>query len=280
LIGEKMREIGLEVLGSTGVPTSTDVRRVARYNEMIWVIDGHTIFEFAGQEIPVGPSQLILYPPQSDLGFRAASGVVILIGVAHFRGSIDLESPLVVGFADNELITALLAHLLWLEATAKSGWRDRAEHVLAYVIEVLLEGGQQTRLERDARFPLWLRPVIDLVRAEWREPPFRNPALPVLARAARMSPEHLTRLFRQWFGVPPVRALRLMRLQCAADLLRESNLTVKEVAGHCGFANEYHFSTAFKQVAGVSPRRYSEGIPQPSFLPPSLRRIYATLWTE
>lgn len=39
-------------------------------------------------------------------------------------------------------------------------------------------------------------------------------------------------------------------------LLEDSRLSIKEISSNCGWKNPYHFSRAFKSIAGVSPRMY------------------------
>ena len=77
-----------------------------------------------------------------------------------------------------------------------------------------------------------------------------------LARAAHVSPEHLCRLFRRSLNAGPLECLRLARLERAAALVGRSNLTFKEIAEITGFANPFHFSSAFKEVYGVAPSGY------------------------
>jgi transcriptional regulator GlxA family with amidase domain len=77
-----------------------------------------------------------------------------------------------------------------------------------------------------------------------------------LAKRANVSPEHLCRLFQKEFGAGPLQYYRKMRLQRAAVLLERSNMSIKEIAYAAAFANPYHFSRAFRQTYGKSPRAF------------------------
>ena len=80
--------------------------------------------------------------------------------------------------------------------------------------------------------------------------------------AARVSPGHLARMFRQTFGLGPVGAVELIRLARAAILLQRSNLSVGAVSEVVGFANPFHFSRRFRAAYGTAPRTYRTARPQ------------------
>lgn len=82
--------------------------------------------------------------------------------------------------------------------------------------------------------------------------------LDTIADAANMSGNHLVRLFRQHLGVTPVRYLWEVRAERGADLLRDTGLSVSEIAYRVGFATPYHFSRVIKRRFGASPRQLRE----------------------
>ncbi len=81
-------------------------------------------------------------------------------------------------------------------------------------------------------------------------------ALPDIARAAHLSPDHFGRLFHRETGQTPMRRLRSIRLQHAGRLLRQDGLRIREIARHVGFEDPLHFSRAFRAEMGCSPRAY------------------------
>lgn len=80
-----------------------------------------------------------------------------------------------------------------------------------------------------------------------------------MARALGISPSHLRARFRGSTGVSIGRHLRRLRLDKACGLLRLTPNRVTEIAEQCGFNSIYHFSRAFQQAYGVSPRAYRHG---------------------
>ncbi len=82
----------------------------------------------------------------------------------------------------------------------------------------------------------------------------RPVSLPVLAREAGVSPAQLVKLFRRHLGTTPIRHVWEVRTRRGAQLLRETGLTVGEVAFRCGFQTPFHFSRWVRELFGVSPR--------------------------
>ncbi|SFF23664.1 helix-turn-helix transcriptional regulator [Spirosoma endophyticum] len=83
------------------------------------------------------------------------------------------------------------------------------------------------------------------------------PAIALLASQAHMSEPKLRKLFKQTFGKGVFEYYQSMRMQKAAQLLRESGLTVSEVGYQLGFTNLSHFCRVFEQHMGTKPKKFS-----------------------
>ena len=86
---------------------------------------------------------------------------------------------------------------------------------------------------------------------------FTNPVrIEEIAAAVAMSPDWLTRLFREVTGTTPRDYLSHLRLECAKALLITSSHTVSEVALLSGFNNAAYFARFFRKRTGFSPRNF------------------------
>ena len=74
-----------------------------------------------------------------------------------------------------------------------------------------------------------------------------------LAKTAGISPRQLNRLFAEKLGRPTMRYYREVRLEKAQSLLRNSPLSLTEIALATGFANSSHFSRAYAAQFGQPP---------------------------
>ena len=72
-----------------------------------------------------------------------------------------------------------------------------------------------------------------------------------------VSRTQLHRKLKEMTGVPTSEFLRNIRLNEAARLIREGKINITQVSYMVGFANNSHFSTAFKKYFGMSPSEYA-----------------------
>ena len=83
--------------------------------------------------------------------------------------------------------------------------------------------------------------------------PDTNPNLETLAGIARMSPRHLTRVFREATGVTLKTFITRLKLEIAAQLLHDPKETVESVAFQCGYSDPRQLRRIFKKHYGESP---------------------------
>ena len=74
-----------------------------------------------------------------------------------------------------------------------------------------------------------------------------------LARVSRVSAAHFARSFRDAFGVPPHRYLLTRRIERAKALLRDTELSVTDIAFQTGWKSLGTFGRIFRDVTGESP---------------------------
>jgi transcriptional regulator GlxA family with amidase domain len=83
-----------------------------------------------------------------------------------------------------------------------------------------------------------------------------NLSTPRLASISNVCVGHISRLFRTQLGVSPGHCIKLLRLKCAAELLENTALSVKQVMANVGINDKSHFARDFKSTFGESPSRY------------------------
>lgn len=85
--------------------------------------------------------------------------------------------------------------------------------------------------------------------------------LPDLAKAALYSPWHALRAFAELTGKTPFDYLRAVRLSAAAKKLRDTNMSVLDVALESAFGSHEGFTKAFSREFAISPQRYRKEAP-------------------
>lgn len=115
-----------------------------------------------------------------------------------------------------------------------------------------------------------LEAVFELVAARYQD----KLTLSDLARAARLQPNYFCRTFRRVMGTTPVEYLHQYRVQVARRLLRESGLSVTEIAHATGFYDASHFSRVFSRITGLTPMRYRKSTTTPQALVSAWGSVY------
>jgi AraC family transcriptional regulator len=77
-----------------------------------------------------------------------------------------------------------------------------------------------------------------------------------LAQQVGLSPNHFAASFTEQTGRPPHRFVLAIRLERAEALLRQSTLTLAQIANDCGFSSQQHLTNAFRQHMGTTPSQY------------------------
>lgn len=81
-----------------------------------------------------------------------------------------------------------------------------------------------------------------------------NISIADVARHCNISERYLRILFAQHLKITPLNYLNQLRINKSIELLRNTELSVKEISFQCGFQSPQYFSRIFKQQTGKTPR--------------------------
>lgn len=84
-----------------------------------------------------------------------------------------------------------------------------------------------------------------------------------LARLAEMPARRFQRLVKRVFHLTPGQLLLKAHLDAAADLLLESERTIVDIAGACGYSDHSAFTRQFKATVGLTPRQFRSASEEP-----------------
>ena len=83
-----------------------------------------------------------------------------------------------------------------------------------------------------------------------------NISAEAVAKTVHLSPNYFSEYFKKQTGEKFSLFVLRLRIDFAANLLKISDLSVKEVAFESGFNSAAYFSNTFKDFYGMSPDRY------------------------
>lgn len=149
---------------------------------------------------------------------------------------------------DNPGVTHRLLKLL---AEVKTGDGHSPASIHALLLDVLHD---TQRTHHDACVPAWVKTIRELLHDRWNE----VVTLDELSQAAGVHPVTISKCFPRHFGASIGDYMRGIKVEKAAILIKNTNLTLSEIAFVCGFSDQSHFIRLFKQHTGFLPKHYQQ----------------------
>lgn len=237
-----------------GFPT---VRQAPTDYLMIWVLDGAVVGTIEGESFRAEAGDLLVfepgvahsYAPASDRGWRwawahfggtAASGI--------FRELREVGSVR-THIGANEILLAKFLNLASMSRQIGiSGRRSRMGGELLSILGLIGEllsndqrGGRMDLSDLD----LWITENLA-----------QKVSLKALSERSGYSSSHFSRLFSAAHGESPIAYVSRKKLENAAWLLEQTDLSVANVGRAVGFDDAYHFSRRFRDVYRLSPSHF------------------------
>ncbi len=235
--------------------------------ELTLVEEGTLRYEVGGREIVASAGQIVVVPREV---LHATSFLTPMRGVALWLGG-DLVAEVADSMGPGVRGSLLRASVLPVSTTRiqrllrvlvdeveeASIGHTRAAEALAesVVIEMLRRAPHESpATKKSARDPRVLSAIAQM-HASYSEPL----SVDDLAKTAKMSRFHFSRLFRDEVGQAPYQYLLQVRLAHAAELLRSGHHSVTEAALSAGFTDFSRFSKMFRKYAGRRPHEVMNG---------------------
>ena len=96
------------------------------------------------------------------------------------------------------------------------------------------------------------------LREEMQQHPEKDWSIQVLCQHTHISRSYLQRMYKIYFNKSIFEELIDFRLQKAKELLRNTELSISNIAVQCGYRSYAHFANQFKAQEGVTPSAYRE----------------------
>ena len=99
-----------------------------------------------------------------------------------------------------------------------------------------------------------LKPALEYIETHYGQPI----TLETLARLTGLSPKYFCRFFRAIVHRSPIDYVNYYRIECASGFLTTTDMTVAEIAQHCGYNDSSFFIKQFRKYKGTTPKHYRQ----------------------
>ena len=96
-----------------------------------------------------------------------------------------------------------------------------------------------------------IEPALRMIRDDYSS----DFTVDTLAEACNVSKYHFCRIFKSVMGTGAIQYLNTHRLKIADALLKNTSLSISEIADSCGFESSNYFSRLYKSSYGIPPRK-------------------------
>lgn len=100
------------------------------------------------------------------------------------------------------------------------------------------------------------KPAIDKVLSYINSNMSNYVTIKEMASVAGLSERRFREVFCEIMGMPPKRYYDALRIDTAKELLRNTPLTISQIAFRLGYSSQFHFARAFQNECGISPSHF------------------------
>jgi len=246
-------------------PGATYGPRIQNHYEFIWIMEGEATAYLDRQVIRAEAGCVLLRRPGVKDYYEWSSKRRTVHAYIHFdldpkrRALLSKSSvPLFRNMPPNDILRPLFGYLLSLDEKREPLRTELMLPALGLMIQSYVSGELSVKPQPSAHLPKAVEKAIEIIQDRASQSPPRPLRLKDLAQGANTTPENLCRLFKKALELGPLEYAKLARLDMAANQLRRTSLSLKEIALATGFYDAYHLSRSFKQVYGLSPKEFKE----------------------
>lgn len=218
--------------------------------------------ELDGKTVQVLPDSALLYSKNTPQIYRAYGDTYVNHWIHmdcletddfHLATGLPFDKPVkLTNSAEAEDIMRLIGREELSDLPSKERYMDLLIRML------LLKVGDDCRGGNSAETANPHQSALTGLRAELYNSAGQFSGVESLAAAVNLSPSHFQRLYKEQFGVSCYEDLLSARIKAAQYYLKNTNMSVKEVAAACGYENDVCFMRRFRSRTGLTPTEYRE----------------------
>ncbi len=229
---------------------------------ILYIAEGKCHAEINGQSVVAPAGSLILFMPHSRQKYAFFCQDRSISCWLHFGGEICGKLLLDLGFSGDGVYhigksNRLVSIIELMDREMKLKKSNYEVLCGAYLGEFLALAAQKMKTAENLSYQK-NRALLDRVCDKMLQEHGNAYPLQYYADFCNLSLGRFSHIFKEGMGVSPHEYLTRIRIEKAAQLLGNSDLTIAEVAEQTGFSGQNYFSRAFKRYTGKTPREFAE----------------------
>jgi AraC family transcriptional regulator len=218
------------------------------------IINGTFDYKVLGQSGRAEFGDIILCPPHIPLKRKAITPLHFHFFQFSYKGLEEDQMPVgKLSFGDKERLSPTYERLIDIafdESNRSNKWKS---HLLCDLFQIYSMENHLVTIEEE---PKIFDPLIVEALHYMDNHAFTEMSIKHLSSRLNLSPVQFTRRFKSSIGVSPVDYLTSLRLRRARTFLLETDYTIDDIAGRCGYNNGFYFSRMFTKKMKMSPSQF------------------------
>lgn len=166
---------------------------------------------------------------------------------------ISFDSPIYRSNA-KDLSDALKNELLYIARNSKESSFHLIGHLYLAMDYLTRSSSSRTISQKGKIVDFYVREAVSFI-----EQNFQNDiSIEDVANFCNLNRSYFGKIFHEAVGKSPQEFLISYRMSKAAELLKLTELSIREISNAVGYSNQLHFSRAFKNIYQMSPRLYRQ----------------------
>lgn len=215
--------------------------------EIIIYTKGTGVLTTKNMTVPCSPGNIIIMPPHMMHSSTSETDYERIFIGGEFSQFLHMTAPVVLSdHEDGEGV--LLAKMIYKNRFGNPEYVTALTNALFHYI--------LQNIGTDDAIHAAIRDIIDKISNHFSDCNFN---LSTLLQKSGYAEDYIRAQFKRITGKTPIQFLTEIRIAHACFLIDtyKNSLSLTEVAETCGFLDYIYFSRRFKQIKGISPRKYA-----------------------
>lgn len=245
--------------------------------EMVYFKRGNAVFQIAGQDVKLGPNDIVIIKPFQPHKFyvKSQSGCEFIVLSFKFRSQHDDEHSDVslndfIEFVKNKESGAFISlklsrkndivyvmNRILRESEKQEMWGEYLRYLLIMELFVLISRALKMEWEENIKSKsLKLKELMQIAKTYMENNHEKDITLADVAKYIFLSQSYFAHAFKEEFGISPKSYLLSVRVEKSKELLEKTDMKVSDIALSVGFASQQRYNDIFKKQVGVTPLKY------------------------
>lgn len=238
------------------------------YYEMTIQLDKHTIVQIGQDTYDLAPGQFCIIPPgtqhrikwgssadpTANMMWISITGEIVRTSYTTYSAS----SRSKIWGSDLVIPGSFLIGEIFSER--KKNRPGSAEAIISYVDAFLSLILQNVDFENESAGIGWTNTMVTKLQEYIKGHLYEPLSLSDLSAHVSLSPNYLCKVFKQATGETITHYTQNLKIEAAAELLKDDSVPINKIAERFGFCDQFYFSKVFKSYVSMSPMQYRKSL--------------------